>query len=61
MKDNEADGMSKNETFKTKSIVLSATGADNTNANPNDIIFPIKNTKLYVPVVNLSANDNQKL
>ena len=53
--------MSKNETFKTKSIVLSATGADNTNANPNDIIFPIKNTKLYVPVVNLSANDNQKL
>ena len=36
-------------------------GADNTNANPNNIIFTIKDTKLYVPVVNLSARDNQKL
>ena len=29
--------------------------------NSNNIIFPIKDTKLYVPVVTLSAKDNQKL
>ena len=34
---------------------------DTTNANPNNIIFTIQDTKLYVPVVNLSARDNQKL
>ena len=33
----------------------SLTGADNTNANPNNIIFTIK------VVVTLSARDNQKL
>ena len=41
--------------------VLSAAGADNTNANSHNIIFTIKNTKLYVPVVTLSPRDNQKL
>ena len=41
--------------------VLSTTGVDNANANSNDIIFIIKDTKLYVPVVTLSARDNQKL
>ena len=41
--------------------VLSAAGADNSNANPNNIIFTIKGTKLYVPVVTLSVKDNQKL
>ena len=39
---------------------LSAAGADNADANSN-IIFTIKDTKLYVPVITLSAKDNQKL
>ena len=30
---------------------MSAAGNDNTNANPNNFIFTIKDTKLYVPVV----------
>ena len=33
----------------------------NFNNNANNIIFTIKDTKLYVPVVTLSARDNQKL
>ena len=33
----------------------------NDNDNTNNIIFTIKDTKLYVPVVTLSARDNQKL
>ena len=41
--------------------VLSALGADNVNANSNNIIFIIKDIKFYVPVVTLSAKDNQKL
>ena len=41
--------------------VLSAVGADNDNANPNNIIFTMKDTKLYVFVVTLSAKGNQKL
>ena len=45
---------------QTKSCVLSTAGADNTNANPNNIIFTIKDTKLYVPVVTLSAKNYQK-
>ena len=45
----------------TKYCVLSVAGADNTNTNLNHIIFPIKNTKFYVRVVNLSARDYQKL
>ena len=40
---------------------MSGAGNDNTNANPNNIIFTIKDTKLYVLVVTLSAKDNQKL
>ena len=39
---------------------VSSSGNDNTNDNP-DIIFPIRDTKLYVPVITLSAKDNQKL
>ena len=31
------------------------TGNDNTNDNPNNIIFTVKDKKLYVPVVTLSA------
>ena len=41
--------------------VLSAAGAENNDTNSNNIIFSIKDTKLYVPVVTLSARDNQKL
>ena len=39
----------------TSHCVLSVFGTDNVDANSNDIIFTIKNTKLYVPRVNLSA------
>ena len=45
----------------TKYCVLFAAGVDNTNANPNNIVFTIKDAKLYVSVVTLSARDNQKL
>ena len=37
----------------TKYCVLSAAGNYDTNANPNNIICTIKDTKLYVPVVTL--------
>ena len=40
---------------------MSAAGADNTNANSTNIIFIIKDVKLYVLVVTLSAKDNKKL
>ena len=46
----------------TKYYVLPTSGNDNDNDNnANDIIFTIKDTKLYVPVVTLSARDNQEL
>ena len=45
----------------TKNCVLAAAGNDNINDSPNNFIFTIKDTKLYVFVVNLSAKDNQKL
>ena len=45
----------------TKYCVLSAACNDNANANPDNVIFTIKDTKLYVLVINLSARDNQKL
>ena len=45
----------------TKYCVLSVVANDNDDTNPNDVIFTIKNTKLYVPVVTLSAKDIQKL
>ena len=45
----------------TNHWVLSANGNDNDDANSNNIIFTIKVTKLYIPVVTLSAKDNQKL
>ena len=38
--------------------VLFATAADDSNANPNNIIFTIKDIKLCVPVFTLSAKDN---
>ena len=48
----------------SKYCVLSAAGNENdinVNDNANNIIFTIKETELYVPVVTLSARDNQKL
>ena len=34
---------------------------DSTNNNSNNIVFDIKDTKLYVPVVTLSAKNNKEL
>ena len=46
----------------TKYCVLSASGNDNVNNDDsNNIIFTIKDTKLYVPAVTLSARNNKKL
>ena len=45
----------------TNYCVLSASDKDNANSALNNIIFTIKDTKLYVRVVTLSAKDNQKL
>ena len=42
-----------------KVFCLSAAGNDND--NDNNIISTIKDTKIYVSVVTLSARDNQKL
>ena len=36
-------------------------GVDNANANSNNIIFTIKDRKLYDPVITLLAKDNEKL
>ena len=42
--------------------VLSAAGKENvTNNDSDNIIFTVKDPKLYVPIVTLSARDNQKL
>ena len=45
---------------QTKYFVLPAAGADNMNANPNNIVFTIKDTTLYVPVVTFSAKNYQE-
>ena len=44
-----------------KYSVFSAVFYDNTSADLNNIIFTIKGTKLYVPVVTLSIRDNKRL
>ena len=43
----------------TDHCVLSANGNDNDDANPNSFTSTVKDTKFYVPVVSLSAKDNQ--
>ena len=43
-----------------KHCVLAAASIDNVNANDSNIIYTMKETKLYVRVVTLSAKDNQK-
>ena len=45
----------------THCCVLSANGNDNDNDDPDNISFTVKETKLYVPIVTLSAKDNQNL
>ena len=48
----------------TRYCVLSAAGNDNEtydDANANRVIFTINDTQLFVPVVTLSARDNQKV
>ena len=45
----------------TKHYVLATTGVDKVNNNDDNITFANKDTKLYVPVVTLSAKDNQEL
>ena len=47
----------------TNQYVLSIASTDNANGknNENGILFAIKDTKLYIPLVTLSARDNQKL
>ena len=44
-----------------ESLCLSEASADNDDASSNENFFTRKDTKLYVPVVTLSAKDNQKL
>ena len=44
-----------------KYCALPAACADNIDTNSNNIIFTIKDTKLYVSVITLSAENNQKL
>ena len=45
----------------TRHCVLTLTANYNTNDNPTRIIFTIKDTKLFVAIVTLSAKGNQKL
>ena len=45
----------------TKYSIFSANENDNSNDNGNNIIFAIKDTKLSVLAVTLSAKDNQKI
>ena len=45
----------------TKYSVLSAAGTDNPHVKSNNIIFTIKDGRLCLPVVTLSARNNQKL
>ena len=46
-----------------KRCVLSVAGTDNADGNNgvNNVCFTIKDTKLSIPVVTLSARDNEKL
>ena len=44
-----------------KNYVLSAAGSNNENDRSDDIMFTIKDAKLYILVVTLSARDEQKL
>ena len=45
----------------TKYCILASNSTDNTDADQDNIVFTIKGTKLYVPVVTLSTKDSQKV
>ena len=45
----------------TKHCIFSAVVSHNTDVNPSDIIFIIKDTKIWAFFLALSARDNQKL
>ena len=42
-------------------LAVADADSDNTNVNPSNINFIIKETRLYVLAATLSAKDNQKL
>ena len=42
-------------------VLCFSCGYDDTDTNPDNIIFTIKDTKLYVSLITLSAKDNGKL
>ena len=42
-------------------VLCFSCGYDATHTNPDNIIFTIKDAKLYVPLITLSAKDNGKL
>ena len=44
-----------------KYFVLAVTDADNVGGNSSNVIFTIKDTKLYLAVVTLSAKDSKRL
>ena len=44
-----------------KHCVVASNGTKSTDANCSNIIYTIKDTKLYDLIVTLSAKDNQKL
>ena len=47
--------------MRAKYCDLAVTGADNVGGNSSNVIFTIKDTKLYLAVVILSAKDNKRL
>ena len=47
--------------MRAKYFDLAVTGADNVGGNSSNVIFTIKDTKLYLAVVILSAKDNKRL
>ena len=40
---------------------MSSAGADNVNFDPDNNVFTVKDAKFYLPLVTLSAKDNQNL
>ena len=54
-------GYSSNYSDKTVSLSVFGNENDNADADSNNIIFTIKDKRLYVSVITLSAKDNQKL
>ena len=47
--------------WKKRFVLVALDVNDNADVNSNNTIFTVEDTKLYVPVIKLSAKDNQKL